>query len=281
MPNLDLLKTLIDLRDRVLQKERIAWNNRLAAIKNGADTGSPEEVERLTFYMERFGELEKLATEDIQKYVKDLVIVEYMCWVKGIGPILAAKVIAHIDIDEPDTVSAMWRYCGYSVVNSGEYVYPCGHEQPSNGNGPVDASTLCATCNARPVMQGKAERPTKGERLHYNARLKSACFLVAESLVRTGSPYREIYDKAKEYYELNRPSWNKMHIHRASQRKMVKVWLAHLWLVWRTIEGLPADPAYPDAILNHSHIYPPEYFGWPSLDELNQLEALGAPKVRG
>jgi len=34
------------------------------------------------------------------------------------------------------------------------------------------------------------------------------------------------------------------HIDRRARRKMRKVFLGHLWIVWRTEEGLPVTPVY-------------------------------------
>lgn len=133
-----------------------------------------------------------------------------------------------IDIHRCDTVSALWRYTGYGVV------------------------------------EGQRERPTKGERLHYNARLKTTLYLVATSFMRCGSPYRAIYDSSKAYYEANRPEWTKGHIHAASLRRMIKVFLVHLYMRWRTLEGLEARALYVHERLGHSSYEAPESYGWPT-----------------
>jgi hypothetical protein len=145
-----------------------------------------------------------------------------------VGDILAAKVISMIDIQRADTVSALWRYAGYGVVN------------------------------------GEREKPTKGEALHYNKRLKTTCYLIGSSFLRSNSPYRQIYDSSKEYYETNR-DWTKLHRHHAAMRKMIKVWLSHLWEVWRTLEGLPVRNIYAEDKLGHNHYISPQDYGWPKV----------------
>ena len=160
------VRALVDLRDRTLQKSRVAFSNRISAVDSGADkSGSKELFER---WRTRFDELEKEADKDIAEMVKDIPIVQELTELKGIGPLLAAKLVSMIDIQKADTVSALWRFAGYAVID------------------------------------GQREKPVKGERLHYNIRLKTTCYLVGVSFLRCGSPYRKVYDDAKAYYEANR-----------------------------------------------------------------------------
>ena len=218
------LRALVDLRN-MLQLNRIAFGNRLSAIERGTDSGEASKsiIER---WVERFQGLEDEADDDIADLVDDMPIVDEMIKVKGIGKLLAAKLISMIDIKEADTVSALWRYCGYAVID------------------------------------GERERPTKGEKLHYNARLKTTCYLVGTSFLRSASPYRSIYEDARVYYDANRPDWTKLHKHNAAMRKMIKVYLSHLWVVWRELEGLPVTALYVEEKLGHTHYRTPGEFGW-------------------
>ena len=222
----NILRALVDLRDRTIQKNRIAFSNRFDAIERNNDThtnGSKETIER---WLMRFNELENELDDDIREAIKGIEIIERMVEVKGVGEILAAKVVSMIDIQRSDTISALWRYAGYAVI------------------------------------EGKSERRVKGELSHYNGRLKSACYLIGTSFLKSNSPYRRIYDDAKTYYEVNRPDWTKAHRHNAAMRKMIKMWLSHLWLVWRQIEGLDIRAPYVNEKLGHEHIYSPQEFGW-------------------
>jgi hypothetical protein len=106
-------------------------------------------------------------------------------------------------------------------------------------------------------------RPIEGWALDYNKRLKTTCYLVGSSFLKSRSPYRAVYDQAKEYYELNRPDWTKAHRHNAAMRKMIKMWLSHLWEVWRKLEGLPTREPYIIGREGHEHYHTPQEFGWP------------------
>lgn len=219
------LRILTDIRQS-FQKIRVGMNGRVSAASRGVDVVDKEQYQRLRNWEGRLVEVEDRLDKDIREMAKDLEIVQSMCKVKGVGLILAAKVVALVDIERADTVSALWRYAGYSVVD------------------------------------GKRERNKKGEKSHYNSRLKTACWLVAGSFLKSSSPYRRIYDSAREYYSANRPEWTDGHRHNAAMGRMIKVWLQHLWLKWRQMEGLPTNNPYAIDKLAHTHVITPQEFGW-------------------
>jgi hypothetical protein len=185
-----------------------------------------------------------------------------MTWlgqVKGVGPVLAAKVLGLIgDIGPAETVSKLWRFAGYAVID------------------------------------GARERPTKGEKLHYNARLKTVCYLVSASFLKCNSPYRTlVYDPARVQYlqrftgqtetwcqrllatvrdgdgpqkteamreikaALLPEAWTLGHQHLAAMRKMTKLFLSHLWITWREAEGLSVRDPYVQEKLGHTTILGP------------------------
>lgn len=143
--------------------------------------------------------------------------------VKGVGPRLGGMLIGHIDIARAPTVSALWRYAGLAVMN------------------------------------GQAEHREKGQKLHYNHVLKKTCFLIARSfLMAESSPYVEEYQKAKTEYMASRPDWTPKHRDLAARRKMVKLFLSHLWVTWREAEGLPVRLPYAHEKLGHTTLIPPK-----------------------
>lgn len=221
-------RALVDIR-AVIQKERISWGNRLNMMELGRDTNEYSAL--VGYWYDRLYEIEEEIDDEIKRTAADVPIVERMMAVKGVGPILAVKIAAMIDIRRADTVSALWRYAGYGVAED-----------------------------------GKRDRPIKGQKLVYNKRLKTACRLVAKSFLLSGSPYRRIYDDARAYYDRNRPDWTDGHRHNAAIRKMIKVWLQHVWVVWRKLEGLPVSQPYIMASATPHRYYSPEEFGWERLE---------------
>lgn len=218
-----MARALVDLRDCTIQKARIQFSNRIRAIEHQQDDGTYKYY--IETWQKKFAEIEKDVDASLSDLAEDMPIVEKMIRVKGVGKILAIKAAAMIDIQRASTISALWKYAGYGVQN------------------------------------GQCERPRKGEKLHYNKRLKTTCYLIGISFLRSNSPYRQIYDEARRYYRENRPDWTKAHQHNAAMRKMIKIWLAHLWLMWREMEGLPVREPYIAADPHHL-IIPPEEMGW-------------------
>ena len=166
--------------------------------------------------------------------------------IRGLGEGgLAAQLIAQIDdIESFTTVSKLWRFCGYAVID------------------------------------GQIERGVKGEKSHYNRRLKSVCYLIADQFIKQQtSPYVEVYYEAKRQDREAHPetmcrqcgipweeckskkahakTFNDGHIHHRAMRKMVKLFLSHLWVIWREAEDLPITLPYAHAILGHTHYMAP------------------------
>lgn len=247
----DILRPLIDLRDRTIQKNRIAFQQRLMAIDQERDTADPFTYDMLTRYKERFIALEAEIDEDINTIAGDIEIIQRASAVHGVGLMLASKLVAMIDIERAGHVSSLWRFAGMAVTPA---CTECGTVMPQ-GNG-----NKCTECGGEVTY--RADRPRKGQKLPYNSRLKVYCWQLATSFLRSNSPYRAIYDKSKEYYEANRPDWNKSRRHRAAMRKMIKVFLQHLWVTWRTIENLPVTEPYSHAHQAHESYLKPEEFGW-------------------
>ena len=223
-----LLRALVDLRDRQVQKARIQFGNRLSAIEREADDDS-DSGQRVVLerYLERFADLEDGLDKDIAEQVKGHPMYEQLSALKGIGPILSTKLLSMIDIELAPTVSSLWRFAGFGVVD------------------------------------GQREKRTKGEKAHYNGRLKTTCYLAGTSFLRSNSPYRAEYDRAKERYQGAHPDWTKLHIHHAAMGNMIKLFLSHLWEQWRLAEGLPVRPAYVLEHGGHTSKKLADWYGWP------------------
>lgn len=158
-------------------------------------------------------------------------------WIRSIKGMksgsLPAQLLAQIDdIGKFATVSKLWRFSGWAVRN------------------------------------GRAETNVRGEKSHYNRRLKSTCFLIGEQFIRQQTPlYSDLYYEFKAKLREKHPEkikgangkwkYNDGHIDRMARRKMIKIFLQHLWLMWRTAEGLPTPHPYIHDIGGHSNLIPP------------------------
>lgn len=146
--------------------------------------------------------------------------------IKGLGEGgLAAQLLAQIDdIDNSPTVASLWRFAGFAVID------------------------------------GKAEKNSKGEKSKFNRRLKGVCFNIAESFIKQQTPgYIEIYYAEKERLRALFPDvccrecsngalakwddctakkshhklYNDAHVHNRAWRKMIKEFLKDLWIEWK------------------------------------------------
>lgn len=285
--NADELRTLVDQYNGI-QRQRIAALNRAKAIERGDDLGDSDMYRGLA---ERMQSIEN----DIAKLFKEELAIHpmggWLLAVRGIGATMAAKVVGHIgDIARFETAAKLWRYAGYGLVPK---CAACDAwiEEITGSNGDSGFRQECQACGSIEFKM-VAERPVKGHKLHYDPKFKTAMHNLADGLLRANSPYRRIYDEAYEYYMKNRPGWalcqdcdspiteckdhakhgkksyrsqpgkgwSTNRIHLASRRKMIKVFLSHVFEAWRRIEGLPIRPLYVHAVLGHEDRLMPEQF---------------------
>ena len=185
-----------------------------------------------------------------ETYLKDQI---------GIGPALAAVLIAYLDPYKADHISSFWMYCGLDVA-------PDGRGRSRRAEHLIDRE-----------YTNKAGQTATRKSVTYQPWLKSRLLgVMAGSFLRVkDSPWRVHYDNYKhrmltdparrkvtsaEYKALHkvdpeaaRNVWPPLRVHRASMRYMVKMFLAEFWVKWREVEGLPVTPTYAEAKLGHIH----------------------------
>jgi len=191
------------------QKLRIQLGNRIAAVDRGDSEASPDTLEEWQGWNDRFEALESDIAAGMTDALEFHPAWPWLQEVKGIGPILSARMLAQIgDIATFDTVSKLWRFAGLAVID------------------------------------GKAERRVKGEKSHYNGKLKTVMYNVGRGFLKAHGQYARFYYEAKGHYQAKRPDWTKAHVDLAAMRKMEKVFLSHLWAVWRSETGLDTRPLW-------------------------------------
>lgn len=203
--------------------------------------------------------------EDVQEHLKALqhildlrmmpFVKEHPCWtefglhVKGCGLHLMALIMGLIrDITPFTTVSKLWYLCGLAVI------------------------------------EGHAQYPVKGTSINYNPHLKSVLLgRLGTSLIRSRDPFAgTLYQRFKAEEEAKAQAsgveskWLPErevtldgHIrtipghfstpgsYRRAVRRLVKIWVACLWEVWRNAEGLPIRLPYVIEKLGHTHVITP------------------------
>jgi hypothetical protein len=176
----------------------------------------------------------KLAKKQMVNY--GIAVGEIWDWLTDIRGLkeggLAAQLLAQIDdVGKFDTVSKLWRFAGWAVID------------------------------------GQIDRCKKGEKSPYNRRLKSICWLVVYQFILQQTPvYVDMYYAEKERQRRLHPEkikvdgkwkYNDGHLDNRARRKVAKVFLQHLWIQWREAEGLPISEPYVQAVMGHTNIITP------------------------
>lgn len=215
---------------QAVQKLRISVGNQLAAIEDGRAEATPSTVDWLQERELELQNREDQLSKEMAEASKGIPIVEQAIRISGVGRVNLTRALVLIDIEKADTVSALWKYAGYGVTN------------------------------------GKGDRLRRGQKAGFSVPLKGALYSLASGLMRAKGKYYQEYLQAKRYYQRNR-DWDKGHVDAAARRKMIKLWLSHLWEAWREDRGLPTRPPY---ILEHSeHTTFKEKidYGWIAIEE--------------
>lgn len=197
----------------------------------------------------RILDLEKWVDGRVEYYIKSHPAFPWFNKIKGVGRENIGKVVGFINIERAPTISALWKFAGYSV----------------------DKET-----NTAPVR-------VIGEKLTYCSRLRSMCWRLGDSLIKADGVYHERYKEYKKQYEqrceqrgikivpaLSLPKdkdgkhretetiISKGHVHNMALRKMMKLFLACLWLYWRKAVGLPVTDPWIIGREGHSRVIMPE-----------------------
>ena len=226
----------------------------LARIRAGGTPGpAPDlgETYRRSWNDER--QLLRLLTEEIARHPAW----PWLGRVRGVGPSLAARLLARLDIERAPTPSSFWSYCGLATVAAELYrcarcgyelslpagrVLRAGHRVPNTGQACSGALSLAAD-GVRRVAQ---PRPSRGESAPYDREAKKLCYLIGISFARQGESYRRYYDEQRLRLDATKPDWIARRRHLTALRMTEKLFLAHLWLVWRERLGLPITAPYAD-----------------------------------
>lgn len=188
--------------------------------------------------LEDVASLEKSIDKKVTVLLKEHPAYVWFSQIKGIGNENIGKVVGLVDIEKAYTISSLWKFAGYSVEN------------------------------------GKAPKKEKGVKLEYNAQLRTMCWRLASSLLRSKGSYYKYYLSQKERYQqrfINEgysivkaaqikkkgKYISEGHIHNMALRKMIKLFLSHLWLVWREEVGLTVTNPYVIDNLKHDSFIKP------------------------
>lgn len=222
-----------------MQDNRKASDQKSAKMEE-RNKGEPHAV--LNWVSENSFALEKQILGALEMFASFQPMGKWAMAIDGVGPVVAAGLLAHVDIEQAPTVGHIWAFAGLDPSKKWE----------------------------------------KGGKRPHNAALKQICYYAGESFVKcTKSPYRKVYDDRKEleqqknergeYAEQaaaivqSRPTHAQRaiyktgklppgHIHSRAKRYAVKQFLSD-WHAQAYRDHFKCEPPkpYPIAILGHAH----------------------------
>ena len=239
---MEVLKSLIDAREQ-LRKFENSCGNRILAMQRGTDLLDKETFEFLSEQQEDSAKKRGRLDRRITKHLKSMnhPFIESALKIRGLGGITIAYLVSYIEIEKAQYASSLWAYCGYDKASH--------------------------------------ERYEKGKAGGGNKTLRTVLYTMADSMIKTRSAYRDIYDREKALLSASKKitksrntqgkliecAWmdtKPSHRHGAAMRKMIKIFLSHVWHVWRTLEGLETNLLYVEEKLGHKNIIHAEELGW-------------------
>lgn len=246
----------------MMQAQRIRSANQVRAL---GESNEPHAV--LGWYMEQSEILERSVQRALDKYSAAQPLGEWARSVYGIGPVIAAGLLAHIDLSRAPHAGSVWRFAGLD-----------------------------------PSIEWK-----KGEKRPFNASLKTLCWKIGESFVKVKGRdkdfYGHVYAGRRELLEqrnangafaedakakLERFRIGKAtaaykhyasghlppgHVHARAKRYAVKLFLSHYHAVGTFLNtgSLPELPYAFAKLSGHGHLIAP-----PNMDAVPGLEAAWA-----
>jgi hypothetical protein len=224
----------------MMQRDRIRAGNQARAL---SESGEPHTV--IAWLATQSDSLEGQIARALDRYSASQPLGEWARSIVGIGPVIAAGLLAHIDVTRAPTAGHVWRFAGLDPTSRWER----GQKRPHNAS----LKTLCWKIGESFVkvkgnpndVYGKvyaARRELEGQKNERGEYAEQAKAVLAA---------RPTHAQAKTYRDGRLPDG---HLHSRAKRYAVKLFLAHYVETGRKLAGLPVVLPYAIAIMNHAHL---------------------------
>ncbi len=259
-------------------------------IKEGKFTG--EEKVMVNHAMKiavAAGKLERANKPGMKEAVELSLVWElFLKHVRGIGPTIAAQLLAKLPGEKYTNVAKLWAHTGNHLVCS-----VCTEKVSIMGSMKNVAVVARQDGKCRCGRQGVAEKRKKGRSMRSNRDLKTLVWKVGNCLMTNRSPiYRGVYDNHKEKqfkreyvpgvlaetydpqysegknpYKQDTTHISLLHAHNRAMRKMIKLFLQHYWVVCRLVANEPVRVPWVQEHMSHTTI-----ITWRNILEANEQE---------
>ena len=227
----------------------------LADIARGHNGGAPGVLERS---YARAAEEEEMLAGELRRAIEGHPAWRWLHQQRGIGHLLAARLLSRLDVTRAATPSAFWAYCGLATVAGNAYrcagcglevAYPTSYvvrpvHQARGSSGECTGELVALETQAS--VRVAPRRTASGGRGAYDAHARKSCYLIGISLLRCKSDYRAHYAAERDRLAATRSGWTAKRRHLSALRRMEKAFLRDLWIAWRREVNLPiVQPYYP------------------------------------
>jgi hypothetical protein len=189
-----------------LQDSRIRAAGQVRAIDQGADEGATHQT--LSFFLGQFETLENMIKRALGSFADGRRAGRWLKSIMGIGDVISAGFLAHIDIDRAPHAGNLWRYAG--LINDewlgSEKAKALVKECEPETETIEDLVLLCAARAKRNpdslrkmAMPEEGGEPTKTGLIKalalrpWNADLKVLCYKAGESFVKVSGNDKDYY----------------------------------------------------------------------------------------
>lgn len=241
----------------MMQEIRKSADNQVLALSK-----SEEPHALITWLSNNSYKLETQIKRALDVYSDSSKVGEWSKSIVGIGPVISAGLLAHIDITKAPVVSHIWRFAGLDPT----VTWNKGEKRPWN----ADLKVLCwkigesfvKVCNRDDAFYGKIYLDRKKIEDENN---QLGLFADQAKAMLTKKNFSRD-TKAKEFYTAGKlpPA----HIHRRAQRYAVKIFLSHWHHVAYEVH-FGQKPPKPFAIAHLGHAHYLKVPNWPDKNHGN------------
>ena len=245
--SLNEARYLVDIYYSLQEYCKVSQNQILALTEND----EPSSV--IQWFFDQTASIESQIRRALDKWTDEQPISQWAKSITGIGPVIAAGLLAHIDITKAPTVGHIWRFAGLDPTNKWEKKT----RRPWNAS----LKTLCwkigesfvKVCNLETDFYGKIYRQRKDQEILRN---EAGDFAAQAAAMLTA---KKIGKDTEAFLACAAGKLPPAHIHARAKRYAVKLFLAHYHEIAFRLH-FNTDPPLPYAIprLQHAHkIEPP------------------------
>jgi len=261
-----LVETYLDY-----QKDRIRCENRLRSL--------PKQFAEERFFREladAAADFEKMIAEEMARELKGEPLYEqYLRYQKGIGPVLAAQLIAFLARPRDVVIYGVTKKLSdgsyerrlrsakvvlelppYAIVKEEQLKAKPKYvrvELPPVMAVASNPSKLHMYCGLSP-----GSRLKRGERVRYNPKVKGLMYRVFRQLLMAKGEWSKIYERERETYEKRCPEpekgSRKLKVFLTAKNIVMRRFVTNMWLVYRWMNGLPTTRPYAFEKMGHPEV---------------------------